>query len=229
MVVADHLPLDVSIFSVKHRIFEKPRGLISVDTEEQSQTENELLTDRRTHVCAVHFISAPPGGSRLAVQSSSRLLSRTGWQSLEQQVAAKVFSVTHGAVTSREQTPAKLGRRFREYSIERTRHLQCPADREPCWSDQAQASALWTRLRKDVLRSFQGAPRACWTEVQPDLENLKLCGEDLRGQLARCMVSRHQKRLQDWKQYMRKDWEDNYGRAVCRWIGNDQTTRFPFV
>ena len=33
---------------------------------------------------------------------------------------------------------------------------------------------LWTRLRKDFLRSLEGAPRACWTEVQPDLENLIL-------------------------------------------------------
>ena len=49
-MVADHLPLDVqldvSIFSVEHRIFEKPRGLISVDTVARSQAENELLTDR---------------------------------------------------------------------------------------------------------------------------------------------------------------------------------------
>ena len=76
--------------------------------------------------------------------------------------------------------------------------------------------ALWTRLRKDFLRSLEGAPKACWTEVQPDLENLKLCGDDLREQLARCMGSRHQKRLGDWTQYMRKDWENNYGRAVYR-------------
>ena len=46
----------------------------------------------------------------------------------------------------------------------------------------------------------------------------------MREQLARCMRSRHQKRLQDWKQYLRKDWEDYYGRAVYRWIRNDKST-----
>ena len=121
-----------------------------------------------------------------------------------------MLSMTHQAVTSREQTLAKLGRRFREYSIKRARHLQCLADREPCWSDQAQALALWTRLRKDFLRSLEEAPRACWTEVQPDF------GRSCEGSW--------QKRLQDWKQYMRKVWEDNYGRAVYRWIRNDKST-----
>ena len=38
------------------------------------------------------------------------------------------------------------------------------------------------------------------------------------------MESRNQKRVPDWKQYMRKDQEDNYGRAVCRWIRNDKST-----
>ena len=45
-----------------------------------------------------------------------------------------------------------------------------------------------------------------------------------RAQFARCMGSRHQKRLQDSKQYLRRDWEDNCVRAVYRWIRNDKST-----
>ena len=249
LVVADHLPLevrlDVSVFSVKHRIFEKPRGLISADTVALSQAENELLLDRTFLKVEPMFVQSI---SSQRLQEAHDLWCRAAHdycrgvvgkaplplakacrrgvvpRFVEQPVAAKVLSVTHGAITSREQTLAKLGRRFREYSIKRTRHLQCPVDSEPCWSDQAQALALWTRLRKDFLRCLEEAPKACWTEAQPDPGNLELCGDDLRKQLARCMGARHHKRLQDWRQYMRKEWEDNYGRAVYRWIRNDKST-----
>ena len=204
----------MSRFSVKHRIFEKPRGLISADTVARSQVENELLTDRTFLKVEPTFVQSI---SSQRLQEAHDLWCRAAHdycrgvagkaplplakacrrgivpRFVEQPTAAKVLSVTHGVITSREQTLAKLGRRFREYSIERTRHLQCPADREPCWSDQVEAVALWTRLRKDFLRSLEGAPKACWTEVQPDLENLKLCGDDLREQLARCMGSRTSK------------------------------------
>ena len=144
LVVADHLPLEVrlnvSICSVKNRICEKPREFVPVNKATLSQAESELLTDRtflrvepmnvqsisshrlqEAHdlwcIAAHDYCRGVAGKAPLPLAKACRR--GVVPKFVEQQVPAKVHTVTHGAITSREQTLAKLVCRFREYSIKR--------------------------------------------------------------------------------------------------------------
>ena len=74
---------------VKRRIFDKPRGLIPADTAAPSQVDS--------------CFSASPRGARLVVQSGTRLMPRSSWQSL----AAIGQSMSPWCSESRQNTECK--------------------------------------------------------------------------------------------------------------------------
>ena len=117
-------------FSEAPQFLRTPCGLASVDTVARSQAKNELLTDRtflKVETMFVQSISAQRlqeahdlwcraahDYCREAVAKAPLPLAKACRRGVvprfvQQPFAAKVLSVTHGAVTSREQTLAKLG------------------------------------------------------------------------------------------------------------------------